>query len=467
MPLAPRLRRRSLAALPALLCVAAACAPLDRRPLLSSGAYASAWAAIDRAAPEALRGRGRYHAGFGRAEVTAPQGVPLAGYGDRQGAASLGTRDPSYVRAFALAAGERGQPVVVLTADLLLVPPPVARAVRAALRDLVRPEGVFFTASHTHSGPGAFERGVIWELVLGAYDPRAFDAVVEAHVTAARAALLDLAPATIGAAEVDVPGLVMNRVEKGGPTDDRMFVLRVDRDDGRRGALWSFACHAVTLPATSLVVSADYPGEVARELEGRGFDVVGFAAGGVGSSNPRYERESSAWLVRPLVRALRAGLDRARADALSEGTLAATSLEVTMPAPRYRITDETMLWPMLTRTIVETTPARFGALAVGDVVLGSVPGELSGELTRAARAVARDRGVTLALLPFDGSYVGYVVPRRVYDLPAERGEELREYETHTLTFYGPWGGDLMMNLAMRLAAGVHHTGVAARWPKEH
>lgn len=463
----PPLLRRPATALVLALGASACVAPLDRRPLHSTRAYATAVDAIDRAIPDALVARGPLLAGWARAPIDVPTGAPLAGYGDRGGAAHLGVRDPVQVRAFAFSAGTwpvgQGRDparsvVVVFAADLLLVPPIVAEQVRAALGDVVAPEGLFFTASHTHSGPGGFAPGLIWELVFGPYDPRSADAVVRAHVDAAKRAIAELAPARIGSADVAVPGLVMNRVERDGPTDDHLFVLRIEKDDGRRAALWSFGCHAVTLPSSNLALSADYPGEVARELEGRDVELAGFAAGGVGSSNPRYERPDARWLVEPLVRALRTGLDDARKNARASGTVAAHTLSVPMPSARYRVERELMVWPVAIESLVELGHADFGAIAIGDTVLAHVPGELSGELTREARADARARGLHLAVLPFDGSYVGYVVPRRVYDLPEERGEEMLHYETHTLAFYGPFGADLIMSLALRLATGVHTIG---------
>src|SRR5205814_1104733 len=116
--------------------------------------------------------------------------------------------------------------------------------------------------------------------------------------------------------------------EKNGPTDDRLFLILFERDDGRRALYWSFACHAVTLSFENRLVSADYPGVVARELEGASFDLVAYAAGGVGSSNPRRERRAtSLWLTAPLVRALKKGVETAAAHADAEGALASLAIE--------------------------------------------------------------------------------------------------------------------------------------------
>lgn len=442
-----------------------ACA-VDRRPLVRTPAYVSAIDAVGKAAKNAPRGSGELRAGWSRVEVAAPVGVPLAGYGDREGAPSEGVRDPIYVRAFAIESG--GTQAVLFAADLLLTSPAVTAAVADALkaRGLER-EALFFTASHSHSAPGGYVPGLLWELVFGSFDADAFDAVVHAHVAAAEKALDALAPAKIGYAETHVPELIWNRIEKGGPTDDRLLVLRFENlATGASAVFWSFSCHAVILPSSNRRLSADYPGMIAGELEGKTHEVVAYAAGGVGSSNPRYEREDPSWLLTPLSRALRSTIASAATKSRSTVSLAHAQTDVPLPAPRYRVGREYGLAAPLVQALIDTGRAPFGAIAIDQLVLLHLPAEISGELTRAARGRAERRGVTLGVFPFNGSYAGYVVPHRVYDLPDERGEEMLPYETQTLAFFGKWSGDFMMNVGLRLAAGVRSAAESVRTSAE-
>jgi neutral/alkaline ceramidase-like enzyme len=429
----------------------AACAPLDRTAPFRSPAYAAAIDATERAIadPDANADRGPYEAGWARARIEAPPRVPLAGYAARRGAPSTGVRDPVYVRAFAIRAGRAT--VLLFTADLLLITPELAAAVRTRMRPSIAPDRIFFTASHTHSGPGAYAQGFLYELVFGAFDPRAFDAVVAAHAEAGARGLAALAPAKIGSADLEAPGLIENRVERDGPVDDRAFVLLFEHRDHGRAILWSFACHPVTLGPENLGLSADYPGAVAQALEGEAFEIVGFAAGGVGSSNPRRGRSSSpSRFSEPLIRAL----ERARPPTADVGSLASAAVDAPLPAPRYRAATNVMAWPPLAAAILDTRSAPFGAVAVGDTTLAHVPVELSGELTRVARARAAAEGTRLALLPFNGKWLGYVVSSRTYDLDEARGAALFDYETRTMSFFGPHAGALFLNLAFRLATGV-------------
>jgi hypothetical protein len=424
---------------------------VDRRGPFATPGYVQAVEAIQRG-PGPTRGEGAYRVGWSRVEIAIPAGVALAGYGDRGGAPHEGIRDPAYVRAFAIRAGDAT--VVLYAADLLLIDPLVVHSVYSGLGDAVRPGSLLFTASHTHSGPGGFVPGLLYELVFGPYDPAAFDAVVAAHVQAAQQAIAALAPGRIGFAEVRAPGLIQNRVETDGPTDDALFVMSFE-SKGRRAAWWSFGCHAVTLPAANLQISADYPGEVAAMFEGKTHEALGFSAGGVGSSNPLHEKDDHSWLVGPLRDALAEGIATAERSARSKGRIAFLEREVPATPVRYRIGESFQYWSIPIEVLTGIDRLLFRAVAIDDAVILQMPGEMSGTLTAEARATARRNGIKLALTPFNGTYAGYVVPRRVYDLPEAERQEMQPYEAQVMAFFGPYGADVMMNLGMRVAARTH------------
>lgn len=436
----------------------AACAPLDRTKPFGEAAYVTSVDAIARAVHDADVGHGDFVAGWAARPITVPPGTPLAGYGDREGAPHEGVADEVAVRAFVFGAGAHR--VLVFSSDLLLVDPAVVRAVSERL-DGIDPAQVFYTASHTHSGPGGYVPGVLWEIAFGGYASSAFDGVVNAHVAAAQAALADVAPARIGSASVRVPSLIANRVETDGPVDDELFVLRFERiADHRVGALWVYGCHAVTRPASNLLLSADYPGDVARAV--RGVELLGFAAGGVGSSNPRYERQDHAWIVKPLAAALRSALASAERVSSASGRVASTRAWAPTPRFRYRVVRDVMLMSPPIEALVDMPVLSYGAIALDDTVWAFMPAEMSGELTSAMRRDARQHGVRLAVTSFNGTYVGYIVPKRVYDLPDEQAADMHHYESHVMAFFGPYGGDLMVNLGLRVARGVHGRSWAAR-----
>lgn len=448
------------AGLYALLIGALVGCAVDRRAPFAQPEYVEAIRRIE-GGPGPRVGAGAFRAGWAKVEIQVPAGAPLAGYGERGGAAHLGVRDPVYVRALAIGAGEAR--VVLLASDLLLLDAETSQEIRDTLAPLLPREALMFSASHTHSGPGAYAQGLIWELVFGAYAEESRRAVVQAHVSAVEQALLDQGPATVGASEIAGPAsLIANRVERGGPVDEVLYVLSVEREGGRRAAWWSYGCHAVTLPASNLLLSADYPGQIAAQFEGRGLELLAFSAGGVGSSNPAREQEDTRWLVDPLSRRLERGLEQARAQAKREGRVAVLSRTVPLPPVNYRIGEGLRLFAPLVQALTRLPRVlELRAVAIDQAVILQLPAELSGNLSRGARASARRAGLKLAITPFNGTYVGYLVPRRVYDLPEIERGELHAYETQVMTFFGPYGGDLMINYGLRLAA---RTAAAAQAP---
>lgn len=431
-----------------------ACAPLDRSSPYGEAGYVAAVDEIGAAVRDADVDRGAFVAGWGKALFEVPADVPLAGYGDRGGAPHEGHQGEVGVRAFVFGA-DQGR-ILVFAADVLLVDPLLVEAVMAELGPTIDRRRVFFTASHTHSGPGGFVPGLLWEIAFGGYDARAFDAVVHAHVEAARVAFASVRPARIGSAHVPVVGLVANRVEVNGPLDEDLFLLRFEHlEDGRAAALWVYGCHAVTRPASNLEVSADYPGDVAARFEGHGLDLLAFAAGGVGSANPKHERKTVSWLVDPLTRAVARALKIAEKTSKREGRIASANASVVTPRFRYRVTDDMMLWAAPIEALVDMPELTYGAIAIDDTVWTFMPAEISGELTRAMKRDARRGGVSLAVTSFNGTYVGYVVSRRVYDLDPALAADMHHYESQVMAFLGPYAGDMMVNLGLRIARGVH------------
>lgn len=95
-------------------------------------------------------------AGFGRADITPPPGVGLAGNGP-EGKRAAGYRTRLYVRALVLKDGE-GEAVALLVADLAHVSPLLHRltAAKVASRTGLTADRIIISATHTHAGPGHF-----------------------------------------------------------------------------------------------------------------------------------------------------------------------------------------------------------------------------------------------------------------------------------------------------------------------
>ncbi|NIA15793.1 MAG: hypothetical protein GWP08_17140, partial [Nitrospiraceae bacterium] len=137
------------------------------------GYFKKALAAIDENAGESTLtdAPGRLQAGWARASITPKLGTPMAGYSDREGAPSEGVHDELLVKALALGDGE--DVVVLVGADMLLVPDNVANLVRAKVAEQtpLTPNDLYFGASHSHCSVGALAPGFMAKVSFGEYDP--------------------------------------------------------------------------------------------------------------------------------------------------------------------------------------------------------------------------------------------------------------------------------------------------------
>jgi neutral ceramidase len=445
---ASRPSRRAAAA--ALAVGLSACFPAVHRAAPDDPGLRAALAAIEATPVEAAAGA--YRAGWARAPIRVPRGAPLGGFGHRRGAPHQGERDTVAVRAFAVAAGDLA--ALIFTADVLLLTPEVAAEVRRRLRDALPPGRIHFTASHTHSGPGGHAEGAVWALALGAFSEESREALVTAHVQAARGALARLAPASLGFARTRMRGLCASRVELGGPVDEDLWVLHLEQPGGARAALWSLGCHPVTLRADNRLVSGDYPAATAAAIEGAELEVLGFAAGGVGSAEPVEALASPERFAAKVLPGLRGTLRAARAAASAGGSLASAHVRTPPPEVHYELAPGLAVWSPPVAHAIGLRALEVGALQLGAWLLLTVPAEPSGELTARWRAEARRAGLELAVLPFGGAYAGYLVAPRVRDLPPSRRGPLHAYETRTVSFLGPRGDRVVLELGAALARRV-------------
>jgi len=228
-------------------------------------------------------------AGVARTRFILPEKIPLAGYSRRRGAPSQGVHDPVGVRALILQEGETTAALV--SCDLLIVDERLVEAVRRRLNAHGLPEGLVLVlaATHTHSGPGAYGTTFFEKLSMGHFDPTVFDALAEQIARTVVQAHETLAPVQQVVRSTMTSGLVKNRVDPSGPVDGEVTVCALYRSGEREpfAVVVGFAAHPTTLGAWNRQLSADYPGVLARDVEGR-FPTATclFFAGAVGDQAP-------------------------------------------------------------------------------------------------------------------------------------------------------------------------------------
>lgn len=221
------------------------------------------------------------HAGAAQADITPPPGTDLTGYILRTGPAT-GVHDPLYAKALALELD--GRWAAILACDLLGLEATTVRRVRAAIEAAtgIPADHILLACTHTHAGPAS-----MFLQDCGAIDAAWLRACERRLVETVQLAKQHLAPATLGAAYGTVTGGVHNRRTPGDVIDPALGVVQVVGSDGVPVAvLLNYACHPTFLGAENQLISAEYPGLAAREVQSAGRAPCLFLTGAIGDVGP-------------------------------------------------------------------------------------------------------------------------------------------------------------------------------------
>lgn len=228
----------------------------------------------------ALEGATGYRAGVARIGITPAKPIWMAGYGSRTHPSS-GKLTNLYAKALAIEDGKGGR-IVIVTADLLLLPRALTEVVaaRAAQAYGLDRASILFNASHTHTGPEiGFEKPVLFDLSATDFArvQEYTRQLSEDLFTVIGGALAELEPATLdygfGEAGFAVnrrqptPNGVMIGVNPQGPVDHRVPVVRVSRNNRLLAVLAGYACHNTTHTGDEYRLGGDYAGFAQAELE--------------------------------------------------------------------------------------------------------------------------------------------------------------------------------------------------------
>ncbi len=205
-------------------------------------------------------------AGVARVPLAPPLGVPLMGYGAREGVA-VATHDPLFARALHLrsATGGARRGVLLVALDVCLLAPVQALGVRERIAAVtgLPVAAITVACTHTHSGPDTGLGDALEGRPPAPHVAALLDAAVRAGAQAARAAV----PARLGVGHAEA-AIGRNRRRSDGPLDRGVTVLRVDGADGSPLALlYIHGCHPTALGHDNLVFSADWPGAASHRIE--------------------------------------------------------------------------------------------------------------------------------------------------------------------------------------------------------
>ena len=367
-------------------------------------------------------------AGAASVSFQVPAGAPLAGYGafarrlwfpDILGRyphafwfrPHQGELAPVGARALVLESGSVR--VAWVAVDLIAVDHAFTQRVRQRLASAGQPPATLIvTASHTHSGPGAFMHfGVLNAVATDSEDAAVRDALVGSVAEAVQRAQAGRVPARVGVGTSQAPGLTTGRL--GYAVDPEVVVLKIVSERGAPLAgLWNFAIHGTMLGPRNLKISGDVMGVASRQLESTLGVPVLFINGAVGDVSPKYhgltEQERVGGVLAAAVRQAWDGI-----TVVEAGPLAVRREKVELDPPSLGLRNCLGRWlPSALRIPLGRLLPRETELIAG--VLGraawvTVPGELQTSLGLTIKRSATARGRRGLVAGLSNDYLGYFI----------------------------------------------------------
>ncbi len=423
--------------------------PVDRQPYREAKYFKTT---MDRLAEYGKKqtpsGKSELFAGAGKAGITPPIGIPLAGFGARKGAPSAGVHDSLFVRVIALKSG--GKAVYLVGYDALLLHPPIARTIEDSVRKKyhLAPEQLLYTATHTHSGPGGWGQGFVEEQFAGPPDEHIAKLLIDSTLVALDRAVTSMQAASYSTGVVSAPNHIRNRlVGDKGKIDPELAYLALQGKNKLLAILATYSAHATVLSDRNMLFSGDYPGYLERRLEQQTGTTAIFAAAGLGSQSNRGPGNGFAKAQNIGEALADSVLTHLKLSAFQpQVALNYLRLPIDMHNLQIRISDDLRLAPWLAKRFLRTYDSYMQLVALDSFLIIGSPGEFSGELALVVKEHAKQRNLTATITSFNGCYLGYVTPSEYYHLST--------YETRLMSFFGPYTGDYFVEIMNRLVDSV-------------
>lgn len=402
-----------------------------------------------------------FRVGWAKVNITPQKAVPLAGYGARDPKRMQGVQDSSFVRTVVFKKGD--QKAAFITADLLIIHPEVSRKVYADLPPGWAADEIYFAATHTHSGMGAWAPGVVGRLFSGEYDPEIVSFLSGRILASLGQANKVLQKGGISYGDMDVSELVRNRMVKEGRIDSALRMLVLQKDS-LYGVINFYSAHATCLSYDFHKLSGDYPARLNEVLEADSMiEFAAYGAAAVGSMGPKAENNSGLacadFIAENLQDQINMFLLMTNRTTHKPPFVSSFRLKLPLRSPYFKLSRHLAIRPYLFRLAFGDYQNYLSVLLLGKTILIGMPCDFSGELAVPLYERARSMGFNLIITSFNGGYMGYVIKDEWYDLP--------NYEARTMSWYGPDTGSYLSEIISRLLDAINEPGGATEQQKTH
>jgi hypothetical protein len=417
---------------------------VDRSPIEEQRFYKETFERLDETTFQTTLGE-TWMAGWSKSNVTPPAPADLVGYSPRGPYEFV--QDSSFVKALTFNNGKTQ--LAWLNFELLIVHPFLARCIREAVEKADLPiDQLNFTATHTHSGMGGYMPGPLGEMAFGGFNQEIIDLMARKSVSALQAAISLQDTVSISFRKADASAFVENRFIKNDPIDPFVRQLIFTKKDGKKATFLTYSAHATTMSSKFMGLSGDYPFYLMQALEANEYDFAIFAAGTVGSHRPLSfgnTPELVADYASALDSAIRIGMTQFAT--INRGEIGYGRLDISLREPHLRISDNLRIRPWLFEYLLGDSNAHLDFTLIGNTLLIASSGELSGVFYEKWEKSANAKGLNLIITTFNGGYIGYITPDRLYD---EHFHEVRE-----MNWYGPGNGAYFDAMIEKIIAKVN------------
>ena len=386
-----------------------------------------------------------FKAGWAKTNITPSYKLPLAGYGARNGVYVSEVHDSVWVRGFVFDDGFKKYAIITL--DALIVPPAVTKKLQFLLPemgyDLSR---IYMSATHTHCSVGGWANSWIGHQFAGEFNQQIVNDLTNSIIITIKKAEKELSHAKIGFGSYNAEKLVRNRlVGNKGTTDPWFRIIKIQKEDGSIGLITSFAAHATVFSHRQMKYSRDYPGALVDSLEKiDNIKIAAFCAGAVGSHSPNingsdnYQRISN--LSSELFSLANENINSIQIKSVN--SMGSILFDIPLREAHLRISTKLRIRPWVFNKITEQSKAYLSLLKIGDIILVGTPCDFSGELINDIESKANRFNHNIMVTSFNGGYIGYITNDKWYDL--------KEYETFTMNWFGPYNGSYFVHLINNL-----------------
>ncbi|MBD8488431.1 neutral/alkaline non-lysosomal ceramidase N-terminal domain-containing protein [Echinicola sp. CAU 1574] len=390
--------------------------------------YQETLKAIDQLEPSSSQGDA-WLAGWSRVNVTPQSPVDLVGYKPRGKYEFV--EDSSFVKALVLGNGH--QNIAYLNYELLIVHPFLASSIQKSIKESKLPiNQVYFTATHTHSGMGGYIPGLMGKIAFGGYEEEIVQMLATKTVQSIQEALSNQDHVRITYERYAAPQFVANRFIPDDPVDPFIRQLIFTKPNGAKGTLFTYTAHATCLSSKFMGLSGDYPFYLTKDMMDD-YDFSLFAAGTVGSHRPLAPGNTPKD-IRTYAHQLDSLMEAGpiSTDTIQSNLIKLATLKPTLPEATYRVSNNIRLRPWLFNSLFGDTNSHFDLVQIGNTLMISSSGEISGVFYKKWEKLAKEKGLNLMITSFNGGYMGYIVPDVYYN---------RNYhEVRDMNWYGPYSG---------------------------